>query len=192
MGLSGLKNCGLTPGAKTKLRIAPLSDFNGWPQTRAEVVLAAAGIPAQGDTMILDEPFDFSTAPTGEGYWREYDIVVDSGDLTASLQGEPGAGQSFQNQLPFYLSGTSAERLEFANTIKNCCEGFAAMIVDKDDTHYVIGEPGLPVFPVTIEVGLGKASGDKKGGDYVLQQSSGTTFKIYDAATHGVDVTPNA
>lgn len=192
MGLSGLATkCDNAPGTKTKLRIAPLNELTGYPQTREAVVLAASGTPAQGDSMILDEPFDFSGAAVGLGYWREFDIVVDSGDLRSSLQGDPGAGQSWQNTLPFYLTGTSAEKLEFAKLLASCCEGFAAMIPDKDDVHYTIGEPGLPVFVQSAEIALGQTTGDRKGGDYVLVQNASSPFKIYDAATHGIDVEPN-
>jgi hypothetical protein len=190
--LSGLETCELTPGTKTKLRIAPLKDLNGtYPRTVAEIKIENSETPLPGDTMRLGEPFDFSGAPVDEGFWREFDIVVDSGNMLASLQGDPGAGQSWSNTLPFYLAGTNAERLEFASLLSSCCEGFAAMIPDKNDVHYTIGEPGLPVFVQSAELSLGQTTGDRKGGEYTLVQSAGQPFKIYDAATHGIDVEPN-
>lgn len=179
------------PGTKTKLRITCSCDLpDGMPLTRKEVVLAAAGTPAQGDSKIYDEPFNFANAPAGEGYWREYDILVDTGSLNAALEGEVG-GQGFMSQIPFFVIGMDAAQLEFADEVVAHSSCMIVSIESRDGTAYVIGRHDNPVIVESADLSLGQKNGDRKGGAYVLKSSEGFAPMIYDAATHGFDITPN-
>ena len=88
--------CGVAnpAGTEVDLYYTCSCELNAWPKTRWEVVTAASGTPAEGDTMILDEPFSFSGAPSGSGYWRKATIIVDTGAITDAVEGEVG-GQGF-------------------------------------------------------------------------------------------------
>jgi hypothetical protein len=180
------KNCGANnpPGTRTKLYLAPSGEFNGWPQTAAD-----GGGTDPGDSLILDEPFDFTTAPVGAGYWREVDIVADTGEIRDTLVGEVG-GRSWENMFAFFLSGLEAERLEFAKNMANCC--IVALLQDRNGVYRVIGRFDDPAFIESIELTTGLKSGDRRGGAYVIKWSSGSPTSVYDAETHGIELTPNS
>lgn len=173
------------PGLQLKAYYAPADEFTGWPQTAEEL-----GGSDQGDSKILDEAFDFSGAAVGKGYWREVDLTVNRNQWRSVLEGEPG-GQSFKNNLDFFVKGTEAAQLEFADLMLAYSGCLIWMIADKNDIYYVFGEPTNPCFVETVEGGSGQAAGDTRGFAYSLMTMTGLTPAIYDAATHGVDTTPN-
>ena len=179
-----------TPGTKVTLYYAKKGEFNGWPRTRHEVVTAAGGTPVAGDTKILDEPFDFSEAPAGMGYWRKVDILVDSGAINAVMEGETG-GKGIKNMIPFYVLGTNAEQLEFSDSIVAHDGCLVAMLGDREGNFRVLGNPDVPVQVESIEGGTGTKIGEKRGFAYSLMDNSGKHAPIYDAATHGIDLVPN-
>lgn len=189
--LSGLACDKKTPGNKVDIYYSPIGEHTGRPQTVAELNSATPENIVQGDTMRLGEPFDFTGAASGLGYWRKLTCILDTAKIEAILQGEVGS-YSFDNMIDFEVSGVAAEQLEFAVALKNCCEGFTFMVPTKDGEHLVIGEPGLPVFPVSNTLSTGAGSGDKKAGVYQLKVNSSVPFYHYDAATHGIEITPNS
>lgn len=181
------RSCGksIPPGTKTKARFTFTSELTGWPATKE-----AGGGTDQGDSKILNEPFDFAAAGSGLGYWRELDILVDTGAVTDTLEGEIG-GQSFVNRMPFFVLGDGAAQREFADQVAANAGCFIWMIQSKSGNHLVLGNPDNPVFVEEIEGGTGTAPGDRVGFQYTLYANTGLTTMLYDAATHGVDLTPN-
>lgn len=184
--LSLTRACGTAnpPGTKLKLYVIPKGELTAWPQTKAEL-----GGTAQGDTKILDEPFAY-VSTTALGYWREYDILVDTGDVRDILEGEPG-GQGYRNFFDFSILGTEAEQLEVADCMAAYSGCIIAMIIDKNDNHRVLGNLEIPAFIESAEGATGKTNGDRRGFNYVLYSNTGKTAPIYDAATHGFNLTPN-
>jgi len=181
-------------GTKAKLRITcgECDLVNGMPATRAEL-LALANTPeliVAGDTKIYDEPFDFSGAEAGAGYWREYSISVDTGSLKAVLEGEQG-GQGFANSIPFYLEGMNAVVFEELDALVAHSGCMVASIELKDGTSIVIGSTDVGVIVESAEFDSGEKNGDKKGGQMVLKATDGFAPMVYNADEHGYDITPN-
>lgn len=175
------------PGTRTKLYYALDSEFNGWPRTRAEITGASAVL---GDKKILDEPFDFTTAPSGQGNWKSADILVDTGEVRDVLEGELG-GQGYKSSFGFFLAGTDAENLEVADDFAAASGCIVAMIADRLDNFRVLGTPDNPAMVETAEGSTGAKNGDRRGFAYTFSASTGETAPIYDAETHGIDITPN-
>lgn len=184
--LKSLTNaCGtrFTPGTRSKLYLIPKGELTAWPQTEAEL-----GGTDQGDTKILGEAFAFN-AVSGEGFWREYDILVDTGAVNETLEGEIG-GQSIISRVNFFVQGVSAIQKEFADTIVDFAGCLIAMIADKSGNYHVVGNLDDPCFIETIEGGTGTAPGDRVGYAYTLYSNTGQTSMLYDA-TLGINTTPN-
>lgn len=181
-----------SPGAKAKLYIACGNcDLpNGMPLTRKEIVEAAGGTPVQGDDKIYDQPFDFSGAPVGEGFWRVYDIRVDSGAIEGSLEGD--VNLSWTNSIPFAFDGLSAATLSEVDELINHSNCMVAAIELKDNEAYILGSPDKPVKIASGgSLNSGKKSGDPKGVELTLQCEEGVTPMLYAHETHGFDITPN-
>jgi hypothetical protein len=182
-----LRACGesIPPGTKSKLYFTLKGELAAWPQTKEEL-----GGSAQGDSKILDEPFDFSGAPSGLGFWRAVDILVNTGQFRDTLEGEIG-GQGFTSRVDFFVLGQGENQLEFADCVaaNNGC--LIAMVPDKSGNHRVLGNLDDPAFVEAIEGGTGLAPGDRVGAAYTLYANMGITAPIYDADTHGIDTTPN-
>ena len=178
-------------GAKAKLFLTCKGELNGMPATREEVVLAAVGTPGPGDSKIYDEPFDFSLAPTGSGYWREIDIRVDSADYQNFLQGADG-GKSYRQELPFSLDGaTDEENAEFADVLAALSGCMIAMLPAKTGKYLVLGDTENPASLQDGNSALGKGGDDENGWNFILKANLGYAGMNYDAETHGIDVTPN-
>lgn len=184
--------CGTpTPaGTEVDLYYTCSCELASWPGTKYDTVIAASGTPAEGDTKILDEPFDFTGAASGTGYWRKATIVVDSGAINDTLEGEVG-GQGFKNSLPFKVKGSNAEQLEFADNMAAYSGCLVAMLRDRNDNLRVLGNKGVPAYVESAEGTTGLKNGESNGFDYVLSAGTGKTAPIYDDATHGIDITPN-
>lgn len=182
------RTCGtsIPPGTKLKAYFTLKDEITGWPQTAEEL-----GGTDQGDSKILDEPFDFTDAEVGFGYWRVLDILVDTGNVQDTLEGEIG-GQGFVTRMNFFVLGAGAPQREFADCVAANAGCMIFMIEDKPGNHIVIGNPDNPVFVEAIDGGTGTVNGDRVGYAYTLYSNTGFTAMLYDADTHGIDVTPNA
>ena len=180
-------NCGSSnpPGTETELFYALDDEFTGWPATKAD----NGGI-LLGDAKILDAPFDFSGAPVGEGYWRKTTILVDTGEIKDVLEGELG-GQGFKSSFGFFLKGTDAQNLEFADDLAAASGCLVMMLRDRKGNLRVLGKPSNPAMVESAEGTTGAKNGDRRGFAYVASASIGQTAPIYDDATHGIDITPN-
>lgn len=183
MALKNLtRTCGkaIPPGTKTKLYLIPVDEIVSWPATAA-----AGGGTAQGDTKILDEAWDLVVV-VGKGFWRTVDILVDTGNLREIMEGEFG-GQGIRQRLDFFVLGNGAAQQEWADDMLAFSGCLIAMIPTKAGDYHVLGDLDNPVFLEALEGGSG---GDRVGYAYTLYANTGFTTSIYDAATHGVDVTP--
>lgn len=179
--------CGsnVPPGIQLTAWFTLAGELAAWPETREE-----GGGTAQGDSKILDEPFSFTGAPVGKGFWRKLNILTDTGNVRDTLEGEIG-GQGFVNRLEFFVLGASAAQREFADLVAANAGCLVFMVKTKSGEHVVIGNKDNPCFVEASEMALGAANGDRVGTSYTLYANTGYTCPIYDAAEHGIDETPN-
>lgn len=171
-----------SPGTRAKLRLIPASSLDGMPQTKFELLVDPA-TAEPGDSMIYNEPFPVKV---GEN-WLEYDIIVNTGQITGTMEGEIG-GRSFRNGVAFQIAGIGADRKEFAKCVANGC--FVAMITDREDETHVFGRHDDPAFFETIELDSGVQVGDRRSIAYMLQTSEGGPALSYNLNTHGIDLVP--
>lgn len=181
------KACGQfkLPGTQLKVKYTLQSDLNGFPAT-----VAAGGGTAAGDTKRLGAAFDFTGAPSGSGYWREADILVDSGDLRWTLEGDPG-GQGINNSLPFFIEGALPAQLEAADMFLKYSGCIILSIEGRNGVDYVIGDLKMGVYIRTAEGGLGTTAGEQHGTAYEFYWPKGVTPYTIDATTYPFDTTPN-
>lgn len=181
------EKCGANtpPGTKAKLRLIPTEEVTGYPQTLIQTTPAST---TPGADVILDEAWVMA-AGAGKGYWREYDILIDSGAVNIDSAGEKGA-LSFSSSLAFHLVGTKAERLSFAQNVANCCLYAMIQTREDDDNLLVFGKKDDAAKISEIKITTGAKAGDKPGGAYVLQDSSGKVPFLY-PVSKGVDIVPN-
>ncbi|MEL7118624.1 MAG: hypothetical protein AAFO07_04265 [Bacteroidota bacterium] len=182
-----VRSCGKNPppGTTTTVYFTFLSELTGWPLTKAE----NAG-QAQGDTKVLDQPFDFANAGQNLGYWRELEILVDTGGIIDTLEGEIG-GQSTINRANIFVVNDGAAEREFADQVVANQGCYVFMFRTKSKRHIVLGDPDNGVYVESLEGGTGTVPGDRVGFAYTLYCNSGFTAMLYDADTHGIDLTPN-
>lgn len=165
------------------------SELAAYPLTRAQVVLAASGTPAAGDTKILDEPFDFTGAGSGLGYWRSFPLLINRGSVNNLEEGEIG-GKTLMNEGIFFIPGNGSvekEAVECLRGASGCC---TFMFPDKAGRYQVVGNIESPAYFEIVE-----ASGT--GGEVVgyacrVFADTGSINLEYDATTHGIDITPEA
>lgn len=181
------------PGTKSKLRLTVKGELTGWPQTVA-ALKEAANDPAdpvlQGDTKRFGENFDFSNASSGRGFWREFDILVDTGNLQFELEGEVG-GQGYKSMIPFTIIGTEAEKLEFADTVAAYSGCLVASITGRNNVSYIVGNPDIPAVVDTATGASGTKNGERNATDFVVRASTGYTPMTIDAAAFPFKTTPN-
>jgi len=167
-----------------------ISELNGaMPLTRKEVVEAALGTPEPGDSMIYDEAWDFTAAPSGEGYWRSFPILINTGSVNNVEEGEIG-GKDMTNEALFHVPGNdpvTKEAIESMRAASGCC---IFMLPDKQKRYQVVGSIDHPCYFELPEPG--GTGGDRVGYPVRAYSMSGAINKEYDAATHGIEITPNA
>lgn len=178
------KLCGTSPikGIKTRFYTTATAELNGWPETAAE-----GGGTAQGDTKILDEPFTFVTT-VGLGYWRSVDILVDTGEYMNEMEGDIG-GQEFKQRFSFFILGDAPAQREFVDVLLKNSGCLINLIQGKNGDTLVQGNLENPVFVQSI---TGGRRGTRVGYEVTLFSAEGFTYMTYDAATHGIDITPAA
>ncbi len=181
------RQCGtpLPPMTKSKLYITHKDELAEWPDTQFDIDTAALETPDKGDKKRLGEAFDFTGAASGEGYWREYDILVDTGVLRTLLEGEVG-GKGWRQRLDFFLQGNGPVENEQADDFLAYDGCMIAMIGLKTGDYAVLGDLENPVF---IEEGEGNTT-DRVGFSYTLYANTGLTPYFYDADTLGINTTP--
>jgi hypothetical protein len=173
------------PGTRAWLYLIPAEEITTFPVT----VLDATPLSTDpGAAVTLNAAFTLSTA-VGKGYWRKYDILVDSGIVNVNTVGEKGA-LSFQNDVSFFLIGTKAEKLAFAQCLANQC--LVAMIQTREDTTglLVLGRNNDPIKVKEIKMTTGAKAGDKTGGAYMLEDSTGRVPYVY-PSNLTIDIVPS-
>lgn len=178
------KACGTQkiPGTKTTLFIALTPEITAFPQTEAEL-----GGTDQGDTKLLNEPFDFSGAATGLGYWRSCPVLVNTGNVRNTKEGEIGGSKSVQ-RLDVFIPDNSDSAREFIDCLIANDGCLIPGIEDKGGIFHVLGDLENPAY---VEASEGGTGGDRVGYAVTFYADNGLTNYSYDAATHGIDTTPN-
>jgi hypothetical protein len=167
------RSCGsnIIPGTKAKLYLTTIDELDGWPQTEAE---ANSGTEL-GDKKKLAEAFTFQT----DGLWREYDILVDTGAVQDTLEGEVG-GQAFVTRLPFFIQGDAEQQRELADLIAANSGCMIGLINPKGSSSArVVGDLDNPCFVESIDGGTGTAPGDRVGFQYTIYANTGKTALVY-------------
>jgi len=182
-----LRQCGtpLPPMTKAKLYITDKDELAAWPDTQFAIDTAALDTPDKGDKKRLGEAFDFTGAGSGLGFWRQYDILVDTGILTIPLEGEIG-GQGYRQRLECFMMGLGPVESEQADDFLAFSGCMIAMIGLKTGDYVVLGDLENPVF---VETGEGTTN-ERVGFAYTFYSNTGLTPSFYDADTLGIDTTP--
>jgi hypothetical protein len=184
-GLAG--DCGKRnpPGVRAKLYIIPASELTDHPRSLKEMTPATT---TQGATKLLNEAFAY-VATSGLGYWREIDILVDTGSTEHATEGEIG-NLSIRNSLNFVINGTAEKESELADQLLNCCL-VAAIQLRAEPLHYkIFGRYDDPAHIVEISGGSGVKVGDRNALVFKIQDSTGDMPSLYPVAT-GLELTPN-
>jgi|GEM_PF-3268987 len=175
------------PGTEALLYFTLDHELSAFPQTQYALTLAAAGDPVPGDKKRLGEPFDFSAAPSGAGFFRRVKILLDTGQLRNAIEGEVG-GQAVRQRVDFFIPGMEAEALEWGDDLLGYSGCLIPLIPLKAGQYIVMGDLNNPCF---VESGEGGSGGDRVGHQYTLVCNTGFMPYVYDADTHGIDITPN-
>lgn len=185
------RNCGQNDSAGIREigYMTYISELAAYPQTRKQVVEAASGTPVAGDSKILDEPFDFTGAGTGLGYWRSIPLLINRGSVMNVEEGEIG-GKTLMNEGNFYIPGNDAVVREAVECLRSASGCAIWMFPDKSGRYLVVGTLDSPAyFEITEASGTG---GDTVGYACRVFADTGFVYLEYDADTHGIDTTPEA
>lgn len=165
------------------------AEYAATPQTRYDIAEAASpGSAAQGDTKILDEPWDFSAAAAGEGFWRSFPILIGTGEVVNVEEGEIG-GKSMTQEANFFIPGNGPVEKEAVERLRAASGCATCMIPDKQKRYQVVGDKENPCyFDITEPGGTG---GARVGYQVRAYSDAGKINLEYDADTHGIDITPN-
>ncbi len=175
-----------TPGVETKLYLVPECEVLDFPGTLADTAaVAATPVASMADYVTLDGDILLNAIDANLGYWREYDIIVDSGKVLDTLVGEDGS-KSFDSDIPFRIAGTQAEQLGFAKCVSNC--PYIAMIKTKTGIYRVVGKPGSPAKFQEIVLDTGDTPSSANQGTYLLRANTGCPGLVYNGV---IDLTPN-
>lgn len=184
------RECGKNeaPGTLEIGYLTYVSELAAMPQTRFDVVTAALGSPVAGDTKILDEPWDFTGAPTGEGFFRSFPILISTGSVENVEEGEIG-GKTMMNDANFFIPGNDPVVKEAVERMRGASGCAIIMVPDKNKRYQVVGSIDNPTFFDIAEPG--GTGGARVGYAVRAYSDSGAINLEYDAATHGIDLTPN-
>ena len=183
------KGVNIIKGMTIKMYLGLIPELGGtWPRTKLEVERAAdPNYQADpGDTKILYEAFDFSSADSGEGFFREFTILVNSGDIRPLLEGELG-GQGFRVEVPFFIEGINPASNESVDCLLAYSGCVFAIIPDKMGQYHSVGTPENPLYFTQANGGLQT----RVGYDMIMSSENGLTHSFYDADQFGIDITPN-
>lgn len=181
-------NCGEPnpPGLRTKMRFIPAKELTGFPKTKDKMTPAGTAV---GDTVTLGEVFTYVTTP-GKGYWRELDVLVDTGGLNSKTIGEIG-GKSFQNTIKGFLPLAESSRaaiLEWNQCMANAC--LVCAVQDRTDRWLIVGRDNDPAHIEEIDTNFGEKQGDRAGSAFSIKSMDGSVPLLY-PDTLAFDLTPN-
>lgn len=175
-----LRVCGNAslPGISAKFWLTDKNELNAWPTVGSG--------STYGIKKTLTTEWDF-VATVGLGYWREYDILIDSGILRMLLEGNVGS-KYWRNEFDLYIQGLLKEQLQLADDLVADSGCLIGMIGLKDGTTLVLGDLNNPLF---LTAGEGGADNEQVGTKYTLGCNTGKSPMIYNAGL-AINVTPNA
>ena len=165
------------PGTKAVIYLTSKDEILTWP------TIGSGSTYGIGKT--LTTAWSLSTT-VGLGYWRQFDILVDTGAIKMALQGNVGS-KYWKNSIDFFIEGMKKEQLQFADDIVGDSGCLIAMIQLKDGTTIVLGDLENPVF---IEAAEGGATNEQVGVKYTLYSNTGKSPMIYNSGLV-IDVTPS-
>lgn len=158
----------------------PKGELNGFPATVAD-----GGGTADGDRKRLAAPFQYVDTE-GLGYWRRIELLVDTGNIRNTSEGEIG-GQGYRNRAVGFIQGYGAEENEFMDDLLAYSGCVILLLALKNGPTHVIGNLSDPAFVESVE-------GDvetRVGYLFTMYANTGITTMIYDVETHGINTTPN-
>lgn len=183
--MATLKNlviaCGTTnpPGVEVDFYYTCTCELDSWP--------ALSGTGTDGQVR-LNAAFDFSSAPSGEGYWRKTTAVVDKSAFSMGVEGEVG-GQALFSGGAFYIKGTESDKAEFALDMVNSSGCLSIAIKARNSTDWtIVGSKAVPAFVESLDFNSGQKVGDTNGAAYAVRAN---TQLYYYADSLGIDTTPN-
>lgn len=135
---------------------------------------------APGDSITLDGNITLDALKA----FKKFTIITDTGEVKDTAVGDTGSG-SYESMLEGFIQGTDAPQLEWAKDVVNSCNVFIAR--DAKGVMRVLGSKERPAKRETIETGTGKASGDKRGINFVFKSSQGGPAPVY---TGTIDLDP--
>lgn len=187
MALNSLRReCGtaVLKGAQTKLYAIPKNEITAFPRTRAVI---GSGTLAPGDTKILDEAFGL-VQTVGLGYWREVDILVNTGQVKNVLEGDTG-GKENKAMVELFVQGNGPKEKEFADMVA-ANDGCLILAMPTKDGHMqCVGNLDNPVF---IEAYDGGSGPDRNGYLYTFMSSDPKTNPIINVTDFPLNLTPVA
>jgi len=164
------------PGVKAKLYLIPKEEITAWPTVGSGSTL--------GITKTLTTAWSLVTT-AGLGYWREFDILVDTGEIRMALEGNVGS-KFWRNFLDFFIEGLQKEQLYTADAMVADSGCLIGMVMLKDGTTLVFGDLDNPLF---LEAGEGGAGNEQVGIKYTLMFNNGKAPMIYNSGL-AIDTTP--
>lgn len=177
MALSKLtRQCGngAPPGIKTRIY--------GIPKEEITTFAAATASAAYGDDKVLDDDFVLSVS----GYWREYDILVDTGETLDELTGERG-GRTVQNSAVFFIDGNDKGHRKLMDDFVAYDGCMIFLFPEKSGKINVIGDLDNPCFLDSAIGGSGGPENARRGRAYRIVATTGYSSPEY---TGTIDVTP--
>ena len=174
-----LRVCGNTglPGLQAKLYLIGKDEITAMP---------TVGSGAYGNAKTYTTAWDLVTT-TGLGFWREIDILVDSGELKALIEGNLGS-KFVRNMLDFFVEKMGKEQLQFLDDMVADSGCLIGMIRAKGAPTFVLGDKDNPLF---LEAGEGGVNNEQVGMKYTLMCNTGKAPMIYNDGL-AIDTTPAA
>ena len=166
------------PGTQAKLYLIPKEEILAWPTVGAGSEYGAAKTLTTAWSLVTT---------SGKGYWRELDILVDSGVIRIALEGNVGS-KFYRNMVDFFIQGLQKEQLQLADDLAACSGCLIGMIALKGGTTIVLGDLSNPLF---LEAAEGGATNEEVGLKYTLMCNTGLTPMIYNSGL-AIDTTPGA
>lgn len=177
MALSSLiKQCGngSIPGTKQRIYFIQKGDITTF--------ATASSSTNYGDDKVLDTPF---TLATGKA-WLELDILVNTGDVIDSVQGEVGS-QYIRNSFVFFVPDYNKEQRKLIDDMLANSGCLIFLVPGKDGTVSVVGDLENPCYIEQLQGGVGGPETTRVGTAYRVYADTGKSCPIY---TGAIDVTP--
>ena len=160
--------CGtkIVPGTKSKLYLVCACDIDTFPARKSTT--------AVGDSITLDGDI---VLKTGKAF-AEIDIISETGVIKHTGVGSI-TSKNFTNSFDFKVQKDKASDEWFNNTQNACLVG---IIVEKDGTMRVFGQPDVPARIESAEGSTGGENADEKSWIAQIMDKTGQVAPIYEGA----------